>query len=425
MNIWYINHYANNPETGVPGRPFYLARGLERMGHNVLIVCAHYHHLNENSKSIPVNKMINLKGQRYIFLESRKYKKNDIKRILNMFDFAKNVKKLNLGIYAGNLFKPDVIIGSCAHIFTYLASEKIADKVDAKCIYEVRDIWPLSLVEVAGKSKINPIIFWMSRIEKKAYRKADAVVSLLSNSLKHMEKNGLDSEKFFYIPNGIEIECLKKEPPFLEKDQEELFKKLKKSGKLIVIYTGSMGPPNPLDQIINLNSVNNGSQAPYHFILIGDGVDKDRLQKRIINEKIEFVSMLPKMSYEKVRRALNLADVGFEGARDLPIYQYGLSPNKLFDYFLAGLPVLYSVNVDNDPVTDSKAGIVVKPEDLKMLHNALIKLVNMTDVERKKMGEMGRAYVIEYHDWNKLSEKYSILIDNITKSCRNNTHNRL
>ena len=98
------------------------------------------------------------------------------------------------------------VIGSSPSIFSGFNAYRIAKRYKAKFVFEVRDIWPLSLAELKNVSKMNPIYILMKWFEKHAYRKAHTVVSLLPNAKQHMINSGMLGSKFKWIPNGIDIE---------------------------------------------------------------------------------------------------------------------------------------------------------------------------------------------------------------------------
>lgn len=415
MNIWYINHYATPPTYGVAGRPYYLANNLERLGHKVTVICATQHHLR--LKPAPLGdqyKRLSCEGVDYYHLPTRAYRGNGMGRLMNMFDFSREVKNLSEKIKRNELLMPDILIPSCVHPLVFPPAYKLAKKYNAKVIYEVRDIWPLSLVEISGTSSMHPVILWFKWIERRAYRQADAVVSLLPNAFEHMVPLGLDKRKFHFIPNGINRQEWEASSVPLPADYQKIFKQLKDRDKLIVLYAGAHGPPNALDQILDLARLNKGRSKPYHFVLIGEGIEKEKLVKRAREESISFVTFLPKITKQQVISALDLANVCFVGSPKKNIYKFGTSPNKLGDYFMSAKPVLNALDhTGNDIVQEAKAGISVEPYRTDMLEEALQKFCAMSEEERKTMGENGRRYALKNLDWEILGRRYAALCESL------------
>ncbi|WP_158247310.1 glycosyltransferase family 4 protein [Geothermobacter hydrogeniphilus] len=410
MKVWYLHHYAAPPDCGAPMRAHYLAKSLAPFGHDVTVVAASCHHLRK--ESAPEKDHLTLRSfdeVQYFQLPTRSYVGNAWTRLSNMFDYNRQVKLLPQVIAAGRLAKPDVLIASSPHLFAFPAVNKIAEQLSAKVVFEVRDLWPLSLVELLGVPAWHPLVVWMGMIEKQGYKKADAVVSLLENAYQYMGKRGLDRDKFHYISNGADLDE-SVDGVELPHDCQSLFERLKKREKLIVVYAGAHGPPNALDQVLDLKKLVGSKEAPYHFVFIGDGSSKQQLEDRVRNEKISFISFFPRMSKKQVSIAVKKSDVCFIGWNNKNIYSYGTSPNKIGDYFVASKPVINAIGHENDIVNKICAGIVVPPYNPDRLDAALRKMYALTDEERKTIGRRGRVYVEKSLRWEILGEKYSKLL---------------
>jgi len=414
MNIWYINHYATPPPYGLAGRSYSLAINLEKLGHKVTVICAAWHHFRQHPA--PLSDQYNCQnydGVDYYHLPARPYQGNGLGRLLNMLDFSRAIKKLSLRIDGKELPRPDLLISSCVHPLVFPPSYKLSKKYNAKLIYEVRDIWPLSLVELIKVPSVHPIVLWFKWIERRAYRQADAVVSLLPNALEHMAPRGLDKRKYHYIPNGINREEWNAPSVPLPDEHQRVFRRLKKQEKLIVIYTGAHGPPNALDQILGLVKLNKDKNRPYHFVLIGEGIEKEKLMKRAKEEAIPFVTFLPKISKQQVITALKLADACFIGLKNVPVFRFGISPNKLGDYLMASKPIIYAINAGNDPVQEAGAGISIEPYNTRELEDALQRFCAMTQAERNTMGMNGHRYALENLDWEILGRRYAEICESL------------
>ncbi len=419
MHIWYLNHYAKPSSFGTPGRSLYLARALMNMGHEPLIVAASDHHTRIKPAPVEdINHVTAYEGVSYYHVPTRPYTGNGIYRVLNMLDYSREVEHLAGKVRSGELPKPDILIPSCVHIFAYPAAKKLARLCGAKVIFEVRDIWPLSLVELAGVPPWHPLILWMSHIEKMAYREADAGVSLVPDAVEYMSKKGLLPDRYHYIPNGVDLE--EWNPPFepLPEEHQAVFDKCRESGKMIVVYAGAHGPPNALDQILDLKKVLKSREAPYHFILIGSGVDKNKLVDRQHHDDIDFVSFLPRIPKKAIISAILQADVCFMSLKNSPVFRFGISPNKFGDYLIAGRPILYAVKASNNPVEDSGSGISIEPYNVMQLDDALRTFVTMTELERKEMGRRGKSYALENLEWSILGKRYGTLCEHLAGPIR-------
>ena len=70
--------------------------------------------------------------------------------------------------------------------------------------------------------------------------------------------------------------------------------------------------------------------------------------------------------------------------KDINLYKYGLSPNKIFDYFASGRPVLSNVECGYDLLEKYNCGITVKGDSPKALADGILKFYNMPKEEYNK-----------------------------------------
>ena len=144
MNILMISHYAGTPQYGMEFRSYYMAREWVRMGHNVMVVGASFSHLRKVQPSVEQE---NLEGINYWWLPTGEYEGNGLKRVLTMFQFCRQVYKHRKELIA---FNPDIVIASSVYTFDIYPCHYIAKRTNAKLVYEVHDLWPLSVMVIGG-----------------------------------------------------------------------------------------------------------------------------------------------------------------------------------------------------------------------------------------------------------------------------------
>jgi glycosyltransferase involved in cell wall biosynthesis len=403
MNILLINHYVGSPYYGMEYRPYYLAREWVRIGHSVTIAAASFSHLR--SKNPKIHKKIKeeiIDGIRYIWIRAPEYEGNGVKRAINMFNFiwrlTENSKKFSKEI------NPSVVIASSTYPLDIYPAYLISRFSKAKLIFEVHDLWPLTPIELGSMPKWHPFIVIMQIAEDFAYKRADRVISILPKALDYMVSRGLDPKKFVYIPNGIDIEEWQSFDAPLPPQHQETVERLKQEGKFLVCYTGSHGVANALDYFIE--SATYLKDLPVFLILVGQGQEKEKLQKYAMENNLNNVIFLPPVPKKSIPELLSKMDVLYISLRRSPLFRYGISPNKLFDYMMAGRPIIQAVEAGNDPVSESECGISVPPEDPIVIAKAIKKLYFMSAVEREEMGMKGREYVIKNHDYKVLAKKF-------------------
>jgi len=271
-------------------------------------------------------------------------------------------------------------------------------------IFEVHDLWPLTPIELGGMPKWHPFIVVMQIAEDFAYKHADKVISILPKALEYMVSRGLDPKKFVHIPNGIDISEWQPLNTQLPEEHKEAIYKLKKEGKFLVGYAGSFGVANALDYFVK--SATYLKNLPVVLVLIGQGPEKENLQKYVELNKLDNVIFLPPVSKNLIPLLLKEMDILYIGWRRNKLYRYGVSPNKLFDYMMAGKPIIHAIEAGNDLVKESGCGISIPPEDPIAIAEAIKKLIEMSPTEREEMGKRGREYVIKNHDYKVLAQKF-------------------
>lgn len=390
-NIWIINQYAGSSKHGMTFRNFFLAKEFNNK-HKVRIFSASFSHVM--TKPPKIKQAVtheSIEGVDFTWLKVPiYYKSKSIKRVLSMFHFLFRLMTLNTTEFE----KPDIIIVSSPSPLPIFSGYIWSKKFNAKLIFEVRDIWPLSITEIGKISKLNPLIILFQLTENFAYRVSNYVVSVLPKAYDHMKIHGLTKEKFVYIPNGIEI-------------NNQLIPKEGTSKTFCIGYAGTFGLANALDFLIEAAELTKNIDVEYH--LLGSGPEKKNLEEQVKNfglSNVFFHNAVPK---NRVKKFLDNMDALYIGWSKKELYKFGISPNKIFDYMLSVKPIIHSVSAGNDPVYDAQSGVSVMPENPELIARAVIKLYNMSKEERKTMGLNGRKYVEKYHSYQQLAKQYEQL----------------
>ncbi|WP_051229395.1 glycosyltransferase family 4 protein [Paludibacterium yongneupense] len=400
MKILYINHYAGSPRHGMEFRPYYLAREWVRSGHEVTMVAADYSHLRQHNPQLEHSyRSEEIDGIRYLWCRTPSYAGNGLGRVLNIFAFLGQLLRARLGRW-----RPDLVIASSTYPLDAVPAAWIAHRSRARLAYEVHDLWPLTPVEVGGMSPRHPFIRLMQWAENFAYRHADAVVSMLPCAREHMQSHGMAPDKYSVVPNGVDVAEWQGASLPLGEQHEALLDRLAAEGRFVVGYAGGHGLANALDYL--LEAAAQVTTLPLSFVLVGDGPDKAALQQRAQAAGLEHVHFLPALPKRAVPALLARMDTLFIGWRKLPIYRFGINPNKLFDYMMAAKPVIHSVDAGNDIVREAGAGLSVAAEDPAAIAAALTHMLALSPAARAEMGAAGRRYVLENHDYRVLAARF-------------------
>lgn len=403
MNILYVEHYAGTPALGMEYRPYYLAREWVRLGHEVQILAAGYSHVRSVQPPVaatPLDETVD--GIAYRWYPTPPYAGNGIGRLRNIASFLRQVWRESARLVA--TVRPHVVIASSTYPMDIWVARRLAGLAGAKLVFEVHDLWPLSPIELSGMSPRHPFALLCQKAENDAYRDADLVVSMLPKVHDHMRAHGLDLRKLHVVPNGIALDDWAGTPAPLRGDVAACIAAARAGGRTVVGYAGSHGLPNALDVLLDAAHAMRGD--PVQFVLVGDGLEKARLAQRVTAERIDNVAMFPAIPKAQVPALLARLDIAYIGWQRTPIYRFGIAPNKLMDYMMAGCAVLHSVEAGNDPVAESGCGLTVAPESPQAVVDGLRALMRRSPDERREMGLRGRDHVTAHHSYPVLARRF-------------------
>lgn len=393
MNIWIVNHYAIPATESGGTRHYSLAEELVRRGHSVTIVAADYHHGGRSriaQASVPPQGGIP-ESVRFVWITTPPYTTNGLARIRNMITFAYRVWKATA---LKKLDAPDIVLGSSPHPFAALAAQRLASRRGIPFVLEVRDLWPDSLIEVAGVSRRHPFVLLLALLERFLYRNADAIVTLLPAAAGYIAQRGGDRDKIVWIPNGVDFQIA---PPVAPHRESESF---------TVMYAGTMGRANALDSMLRAAELLADDINPkIQFRFVGDGPELDRLRHMVKERELSNVRFDTAVPKRQIYGKLQEADVLLATTRNIELYKYGISFNKLFDYLAAGRPIVFAANCPGNPVSDADAGKVVPPEDSVAMAAAIRAFASMPQEQRQEIGTRGRRFAEANYDMKKLVDR--------------------
>jgi glycosyltransferase involved in cell wall biosynthesis len=408
MNIVYIEHYAGTPALGMEFRPYYLAREWVRAGHRVQMLVASYSHVRARQPQVgatPLDETVD--GIAYRWYPTRAYEGNGLGRVRNIFEFLRRVWRDTARLERE--FKPDVVIASSTYPMDIWVARRLARRCGAVLVFEVHDLWPLSPIELSGMSPKHPFARLCFKAEADAYRDADVVVSMLPCVHEYMASRGLDLRKLVIVPNGVSPDDWATEPQPLRDDVAAALAQARAAGETVVGYAGSMGDPNALDTLLDAAALlrDDPKGGSLRIVMVGDGHSRARLAQRVQSERLANVTMLAPIPKLQVPTLLAGVDIAYIGWQRVPIYRFGIAPNKLMDYMMAGRAVLHSVEAGNDPVAEAGCGVTVPPADARAVADGLVALASMTRDERAAMGARGREFVLARHAYPVLARRFA------------------
>jgi glycosyltransferase involved in cell wall biosynthesis len=405
MRIWIVNHYADPPD-GLATRSFDIARRMVEKGHpTTIFVCAfsHYHLRPARHLGWRLWRKEYIDGVMFIWIAAPSYRGNDWRRVLNMVTFS------GLALIAGLVQRerPDVVIGVSVHPLAALTGYFLARVKRARFFFEVTDLWPQTLIDFGLLHPEGRVARAMRSLERYLFRHAERIVMLWRHTDEYVASQGVSPSKILWIPHGVELERYEELEPY-HGAPERPFR---------IMFLGGFVAANSIESILDAAAVlQKRGRKEIQFLMVGAGQDRDALIERARSmnlSNMEFRRPVPK---REVGRTMGEADAFIYGLRDLPLYRFGISLNKLTDYLAAGRPIIFFGRSTYDPVRDAQAGFSVPPGNPDVLADAIERLVALTPVERMEMGERGRRYLLEHHNIPALAARLLDVFETATPS---------
>ena len=406
MNIWLISKYAAPPQYAAkyPSRLFLLAREFVNLDNNALLITSDSNHYSEYPDTNHVYNQEEKDHVKIKWIKTKKYgKTGSIARVLSWFDFERKLFSMSLK----NMDKPDVVIVSSLSIFSIVYGYYLKRKFKAFLVFEIRDIWPLTMTEEGGFSKWHPLVLFIGLIEKFGYKKADLIVGTMPRLDLHV-KNILGYDKpFLCSPIGFAPEYYLDDSTT---NHINPFRSIAPENKVIVGYAGGFGIPNALDPFIETIKLAN-EHTNIHFLLVGSGDLKESLKERI--KDYNNVTFLDRIDHSHVKYFLDICDILYLSTQHSKVWYYGQSMNKVVEYMLAAKPIVASYAGYPSMINEADCGKFVNSENPKDLMKAILKYTNMPKEQRSLIGMKGRDWIYSERKYSQLAKKYLEAIQKI------------
>ena len=304
--------------------------------------------------------------------------------------------------------KPDIIYTSTPDLFTAWKAEKFAKKHKLPCVVEVRDLWPLSIVEYKGFSNSNPAIRVLYSLEKKIYRRADALVFTMEGGKDYIKEKGwgkkVDLNKIFNLNNGIDISEQNSHRAENALSDTDL-----NNNNFKVIYAGSIRMVNAVDMLVKAAEILK-EKEDVSFLIYGDGDMRGELECYCAEKGINSVKFKGRVDKKYIPYICSKANVNVISVKQTGVSEYGVSWNKLFDYMAAGKPILSTVKVNYDLIEKYDCGFSLDDQKPESIAEAVLKVYNMSDSEYARLCKNAENAAKDF-DYSILTTKLEEVID--------------
>ncbi|NPV45213.1 MAG: glycosyltransferase family 4 protein [Firmicutes bacterium] len=377
QNIWIINHYAMPPQYEVRVRTNVMAKYLKKWGYKVKIFSASTIHntsinLIEDKKKLFIERSYD--DLDFIHIKTSNYTGNGFSRILNMLQFPLRFYRVSSKIN----FPPDIVICDLAAIFAVIPYW-VSKRFRAKFVLEVRDLWPESIVEYMRLSRKNPIVWFMYKLEKFMYKKADIIIFTMEGGKDYIIDKGwdkdIDMSKIYHINNGVDLEVFNHNKEHYKIDDQDLENK----NIFKVIYAGSIRLANNIKKIVDTAQIiQDKGYSDIKFLIYGNGPDRAYLEKYCLKNKINNIVFKGFVEKNKIPYILSRGNLNILHFEQNSLKKYGASLNKMFEYFASGKPTVSDCEFGYDIIRRYNCGIVTDNANPEQLAKDIISFYSMS-----------------------------------------------
>jgi len=387
-----FSHAGGSPYHGPNMRWYYLGAALLRRGHTVQIISsAFFHKYFRNPTTEARITRESIDGLDFVWVQTRKYFSRGLGQIINQLQYS-----WRAWLFAGTFrkYSADAVVASSPHPLVVFAAWRAARRSGARFVYEVRDLWPDALQQLAGLPSWHPYVILLRFAERFAVRRADCIVSVKPGDWEHFQRRySFPANRVHFIANGFLPQRGTGAEPVAERG----------SSAFVVGYVGAMSAYYQLDTLLDAAALLR-DETDIEFRLVGSGDDEERLRQRARDlnlNRVEFVGSVPKTAVPEYLRQFNACYVGL---KDIGVNEFGISCNKLFEYMEAGKPVVACYNTRYDPVKYAGCGQTVASGDSVGVASAILSLRNNPALATQ-CGASGREYFSQFHDFGVLAER--------------------
>jgi glycosyltransferase involved in cell wall biosynthesis len=306
--------------------------------------------------------------------------------------------------------RPDVVIATSPQFLTAVSGFWISQLRRVPFVFEVRDIWPRSIVEVGALSANHPGVRALEQLELFLYARANRIVVVTDSFVDELTARGVPKEKLRVVKNGVDLELFQPRP----RDDALRAELGLQSGDFMCLYVGTHGMAHGLETILEA-AERLRSERGIRFVMVGEGADKAALVKRAQGRGLDNVTFIGQQPRQRIPRFLAASDLSLVLLKEKPLFKTVL-PSKIFEILGSGRAILLGVDGEaRRLVEDAGAGLFVRPEDASGLAAQIVRL--RREPQRcTAMGLSGRKYVEEHFSRKGLAKRYLGYLEEVVQA---------
>jgi colanic acid biosynthesis glycosyl transferase WcaI len=417
MKILYVSQYFP-PEMGAPAaRAVELSRHWARAGHEVTVLTGFPNHptgvipqeYRDRFRSLIARERVdgvNVVRTWLLPFPNRKA----YERMLNYSSFCASAAIAGL-----SLPQPDVVIATSPQLLVGLSGWWLARWRRVPFVFEVRDLWPESLIAV-GMGNANSLLHRaLARIAGFLYRHSDRIVVVTPAFEDYLVEHWrAPREKISVIENGVETQLFAPDT-FGGGPAAGLKRELGAEGKFVASYIGTMGMAHGLETILTAAAQLRETNPEIVFLLVGEGAEKERIVALARERGLDNVRFVDQQPRERVPAYINASDVCLVLLKKTDLFKTVI-PTKMLEFMSCARPVILGVDGQARAILEEAGGgMAIEPENSEWLVSAIRCLAANPNLARE-LGQRGREYVMRKFSRDRTAEKYIQVLEKLVHS---------
>lgn len=412
MKILYVSQYFP-PEMGAPAaRVYELSRHWVAAGHRVTVLTGFPNH--PTGLVVPGYRRAWRRGTYREWMDGIEVVRTWLypapnrlprERVLNYTSFF--ISACVRGVF---LPSPHVVIGTSPQLLTGLAGWWIARTKGCPFVFEIRDLWPESLMASGISRAGSPLVRVLNRLARFLYKHADHVVVVTDAFKEYLaERWGVPLDRISVVENGVDTDMFS---PVV--DGEAVRAELGLTTRFVVSYIGTIGYAHGLDVVLEAASRLRDSFPDITFLLVGEGANRERLEAQVRVKALDNVRFVGQQPRQRIPGLIRASDICLVLLRDAECFTMVL-PSKMLEFMACGVPVILGVDGYARRVLErAQAGVFVPPGSAEYLTLAVRRLY-ADPALRKRLGEQGRVFVERHYQRAAKAAAYLAVLEAVVK----------
>jgi len=294
--------------------------------------------------------------------------------------------------------KADVVLTISPPFLSFFSGYLISLIKKASFVLDIQDIYPETLVAL-GFLKNKIVIKSLELLERFFYKSSKGIVAISEGFKQDFVNKGANPHNIAVLHNWVDINN------FQLGDGKALRKTYGFDGKFVVMFVGTMGFAQGLENLVKAAELLKEHKNGIQFVLLGDGVEREKLENLVKSCGLSNFTFIPPKPNSEIPRFLSIADACLVSLRKNKLYEITI-PCKTYEYMSMGKSVIMGVRGEAQRLIEQGGcGIGIEPESPDDLAKAILNMYTNKNLT-VEMGRRGREFAASNFSRKTVTDQY-------------------